>query len=142
MAMREHQEEFAARGYFTVAVDSRYHGERAKSEGGRQKPRDIYQDALCRAWRDGVERPYLLDTVWDLLHLVDYLVTRPEVDPKRIGITGTYVSHGPAFRGQPARAAWFMPTCNCIEHQKSMLPSSMSCSMHHGMGCCVPMTSE
>ncbi|GFH08541.1 uncharacterized protein LOC101504608, partial [Haematococcus lacustris] len=26
--------------------------------------------------------------VWDLLHLVDYLVTRPEVDPKRIGITG------------------------------------------------------
>ncbi|GFH08540.1 hypothetical protein HaLaN_03520 [Haematococcus lacustris] len=24
MAMREHQEEFAARGYFTVAVDSSY----------------------------------------------------------------------------------------------------------------------
>ncbi len=41
-----------------------------------------------RAWRDGLERPFLIDTVWDLLHLVDYLVTRPDVDPGRIGITG------------------------------------------------------
>jgi hypothetical protein len=26
--------------------------------------------------------------VWEILHLVDYLITRTDVDPERIGITG------------------------------------------------------
>lgn len=51
-----------------------------------------------RAWREGVERPFLLDNLWDLLHVVDYLVTRPEVDPQRIGITG-----GPLLAGSMCR---------------------------------------
>ena len=44
--------------------------------------------ADCRAWKDNDERPFLLDTVFDLLCLIDYLCTRPDVDPERIGITG------------------------------------------------------
>ena len=42
-----------------------------------------------RAWRpEGTERPFLLDNVWEILHLMDYLSERPDVDPERIGITG------------------------------------------------------
>jgi hypothetical protein len=30
--------------------------------------------------------------VWDIMHIVDYLLTRPDVDPTRVGITGgTYL---------------------------------------------------
>jgi hypothetical protein len=41
-----------------------------------------------RAWSQGGEHPFLLDTLWDLLHVVDYITTRPEADATRIGITG------------------------------------------------------
>lgn len=40
------------------------------------------------AWRGSGERPFLLDNVWDLLHLLDYLEVRPDVDMARVGITG------------------------------------------------------
>ncbi len=46
---------------------------------------------VCRAWHEGVERPFLLDNLWDLSHLLDYLVTRPDVDTQRIGITGEHI---------------------------------------------------
>src|SRR4029079_17783994 len=32
--------------------------------------------------------PLYYDTVWDIMRLVDYLRTRPDVDPSRIGIYG------------------------------------------------------
>lgn len=41
-----------------------------------------------------MERPFLLDNVWEILHLVDYLSERPDVDPERIGITGEYEHTG------------------------------------------------
>jgi dienelactone hydrolase len=41
-----------------------------------------------RAWREGPERPFLLDNVWDLLRLLDYLETRPDADMARVGMTG------------------------------------------------------
>ena len=44
--------------------------------------------ALCRAWREGPEHPFLLDNVWDIIVLLDYLETRPDVDGARIGMTG------------------------------------------------------
>ncbi|KAL3701290.1 hypothetical protein R1sor_019312 [Riccia sorocarpa] len=80
-AMRASMESFAARGYITVAIDSRYHGERARGS-------DAYPSALIRAWATGNEMPFIFDTVWDLIKLVDYLVTRRDVDPTRIGVTG------------------------------------------------------
>ena len=41
-----------------------------------------------RAWREGVERPFLLDNVWDVLRLLDYLGTRGDADVARVGVTG------------------------------------------------------
>ncbi|KAG6507528.1 uncharacterized protein LOC121981152 [Zingiber officinale] len=74
-------EAYASRGYVAVAIDSRYHGERASNT-------TAYKDALVSAWKNGDTMPFIYDTVWDLIKLADYLVQREDVDPARIGITG------------------------------------------------------
>uniref|UniRef100_A0A0D6R046 Peptidase S9 prolyl oligopeptidase catalytic domain-containing protein n=1 Tax=Araucaria cunninghamii TaxID=56994 RepID=A0A0D6R046_ARACU len=74
-------EAYASRGYIAVAVDSRYHGERATYK-------TAYSDALVSAWKTGQSMPFIFDTVWDLLKLMDYLSTREDINPSCIGITG------------------------------------------------------
>ncbi|KAI4377656.1 hypothetical protein MLD38_015248 [Melastoma candidum] len=74
-------EAYASRGYITVAVDSRYHGERAHSL-------TTYRDALIASWKKGDSMPFIFDTAWDLIKLADYLTQREDVDCSRIGITG------------------------------------------------------
>lgn len=74
-------EAYASRGYIAISVDSRYHGERAKSA-------TTYQEALISAWKIGDTMPFIYDTVWDLIKLADYLTQREDIDPSRIGITG------------------------------------------------------
>ena len=75
----------AARGFIAVAIDGRYHGARAGRSRVGLSP---YQDAIFRAYRDGVEHPFLYDMVWDVMRLIDYLETRPDVAPERIGLMG------------------------------------------------------
>jgi dienelactone hydrolase len=74
----------ARKGFIAIAIDGRYHGERTKSGGGDQE----YQDAIVRAWNGSHEHPLYYDTVWDVMRLVDYLQTRDDVDPSRIGLLG------------------------------------------------------
>ncbi|KAJ8432392.1 hypothetical protein Cgig2_009994 [Carnegiea gigantea] len=59
-------EAYASRGYIAVAIDSRYHGERASSL-------TTYRDALISSWKKGKTMPFIFDTVWDLIKLADYL---------------------------------------------------------------------
>lgn len=77
--------ELAARGFVAVAIDGRYHGARAAANSDGMS---AYQSAILRAYRNGREHPFLFDTVWDVMRLIDYLVTRDDVDPRRIGLTG------------------------------------------------------
>ncbi|XP_022975811.1 uncharacterized protein LOC111476405 isoform X2 [Cucurbita maxima] len=74
-------EAYASRGYVAIAIDSRYHGERAKNKS-------TYYDALISSWKKGDTMPFIFDTVWDLIKLADYLTKREDIDPCRIGITG------------------------------------------------------
>src|SRR3989454_8814864 len=68
----------AARGFVAVAIDGRYHGERTK--GG-------YDEAILRAYKTGKEHPFLYDTVWDVMRLIDYLEIRDDGDPELIGVS-------------------------------------------------------
>ena len=77
-------EALAGRGFVAVAIDGRYHGERARP-GARATE---YVAAMLRAYRMPGEHPFLYDTVWDVMRLVDYLETRPDVDAARIGLMG------------------------------------------------------
>ncbi|HET7238360.1 MAG TPA: prolyl oligopeptidase family serine peptidase, partial [Terrimicrobiaceae bacterium] len=47
-----------------------------------------YFSAMLRAYRTGKGHPYLYDTVWDVMRLIDYLSARPDVDGSRIGVIG------------------------------------------------------
>jgi dienelactone hydrolase len=70
--------ELARRGYLALAIDARWHGERGPG----------LQAALIRAFRSRSGHPYLFDTVADLFRTLDYLQSRPDVDPDRIGMLG------------------------------------------------------
>jgi dienelactone hydrolase len=83
--MRGWLEAYADRGWLAVSIDARHHGERAAAIPGLADP---YQSAMLRAYRTGHGHPYLYDTVWDVMRLIDYLSTRPDVDMTRIGLSG------------------------------------------------------
>jgi dienelactone hydrolase len=75
----------AKHGFVAVAIDARYHGERSGNATGPLSP---YSAAILDAYKNGREHPFFYDTVLDVMRLVDYLETRPDVDPSRIGLGG------------------------------------------------------
>lgn len=79
--------ELVKRGIIGVAIDARYHGERASTAGSQE-----YVAAIIRAWRipagQPQEHPFYYDTCWDLWRTVDYLQTRSDVDGERLGMIG------------------------------------------------------
>jgi dienelactone hydrolase len=83
--MRPTLRTFADLGFIAVAMDAPYHGERELPIPGLSNP---YQSALLKAYRTGEGRPYLYETVWDVMRLIDYLSTREDVDPAKIALVG------------------------------------------------------
>ena len=77
---------FADRGLASAAIDARHHGARITAAFGPGN--EQYFAAMLETYRTGKGRPYLYDTVWDVMRLVDYLQTRADVDPARIGVMG------------------------------------------------------
>ena len=74
----------AERGFVAVVLDGRYHGERCAAGKGTVD----YYAAIARAYADGKSHPWLFDTVYDVTRMIDYLQTRDDVDPNRIGLMG------------------------------------------------------
>ncbi len=74
----------ARAGFIGVAIDGRHHGERTRAGSGAAE----YNQAIAEAFKNGKAHPFYYDTTWDVMRLVDYLATRKDVDPKRIGLTG------------------------------------------------------
>jgi len=79
---------FTRAGFMAVAIDGRFHGERANTATGRNS----YVEAIIKAWQNTdsthQQHPFFFDTVYDLWKLVDYLVTRTDVNAGRIGMMG------------------------------------------------------
>jgi dienelactone hydrolase len=84
-SQRAFMTELAKAGFVAVAIDGRYHGARSKAGKGSTE----YVDAILRAFRGSGEHPFFFDTVWDVMRLIDYLETRDDIDPRRIGLIGT-----------------------------------------------------
>lgn len=74
----------AQNGFAAVAIDGRYHGERTMARKGSVE----YVDAILHAYRGSGEYPFLYDTVWDVIRLIDYLATRSDIDSSHIGAIG------------------------------------------------------
>jgi dienelactone hydrolase len=87
-AQRQILGQLARRGIIGVALDARYHGERA----GGAKGAEAYFAAIIRAWKapagETHEHPFYFDTCWDIWRTIDYLQTRPDVDGERLGMIG------------------------------------------------------
>ncbi len=81
--------DLARRGIIGVAIDARYHGDRAGGAIGSA----AYVEAITRAWKskpgEPMEHPFYYDTCWDLWRTVDFLESRRDVDSKRIGMFGS-----------------------------------------------------
>lgn len=76
--------DLAKRGFLAVAIDGRHHGARTKAGNGSAE----YREAILNAWFGSRKLPFLYDTAWDVMRLVDYLGTRNDVDAARIGLIG------------------------------------------------------
>lgn len=79
--------QLAKQGIIGIAIDARYHGERVPGAKGAAR----YVEAITTAWKapaEEMEHPFYYDTVWDLWRLADYLETRGDIDPKRLGMIG------------------------------------------------------
>jgi len=74
----------ARAGFIGVAIDGRFHGERSHIGSGSAD----YNVAIAHAFETGKGHPFYYDTSWDVMRLIDYLVTRKDVDAARIGLTG------------------------------------------------------
>ncbi len=85
---RNELEGLARRGFVAVSIDGRYHGERAAGLKGTE----AYLAAITLAWRSKPDEPqvhpFYYDTCWDVMRTIDYLQTRTDVDPDRIGLIG------------------------------------------------------
>ncbi len=78
--------ELARDGFVAIAIDARHHGARAK--GGSAAKSKEYVEAIGRRFATGRELPFFYDTVWDVMRLIDYLETRDDINPQRIGAIG------------------------------------------------------
>lgn len=70
----------AQKGFLALSIDARHHGLGVNP--------NAYSDAIYQAYVTGEGHPFLYDTVWDVMRLIDYLEQRPDVDASRIGLVG------------------------------------------------------
>ena len=101
-AIRKAMARYASKGWATLTFDSRYHGERSGKMTGdfersgrwvdelsKADREGRYQQSLVEAWSGSGERPFIYDSVWDLMRAIDYIDSRKrDFDISRIGSTG------------------------------------------------------
>jgi predicted dienelactone hydrolase len=112
---------YARAGYIACAVDSRHHGERSAHPGA-------YTAALMSAFRanqrgdPNAAHPFMFDTAFDMIKVLDWLCTRRDVDPQRIGMTVCARYHRPAAhhaRAPPTPTCPVNITCLALPRQRT-----------------------
>ena len=74
----------AREGVMAVAVDARFYGDHYGIDNGKTR----YMRAISNAYVSGDGHPFLFDTVWDIMRLIDYLDSRDDAVSERIGLIG------------------------------------------------------
>lgn len=75
----------ALKGCLAIAIDARFHGERAKPLPGLEK----YNQAIVSKFKGETKTfPFYWDTAYDVMRLIDILYARDDVDNSRIGLIG------------------------------------------------------
>jgi hypothetical protein len=127
----------ASKGFVVFMIDPIDQGERAQyapAEGGRRGPDGRGACLNCDGHNFTGNAMALVDDffgtwrAWDAIRGLDYLLSRPEVDPARLGVTGnsgggTLTSYVTALDPRPAMAA---PGCFICSYQSNLeceLPS-------------------
>lgn len=82
----DYARQFARRGYVTIAPDWRCFGERAVEAEWARAGRDPCNVVYLAYGYQGYH--LLALQIWDGRRTLDYLVSRPEVDPNRVGCVG------------------------------------------------------
>ncbi|MBO0720967.1 MAG: dienelactone hydrolase family protein, partial [Blastocatellia bacterium] len=112
--------ELARRGFLTISLDYR---------GSEARQQDIYTDAL-REQLEGRSQMGLL--VFETMRAVDYLLTRPDVDRERIGITGFSLGGAVTWYAAAAdpRISVIVPVCGGAGTYEALLRHQQNARYH------------
>jgi dienelactone hydrolase len=110
----------ARQGFLTISLDYR---------GSPAREQNIYTDAV-RAQLTG--RSYMGLLVYETMRAVDYLLTRPDVDRARIGITGFSLGGAVSWYAAAAdpRLSVVVPVCGGAGTYDALLQSQRQTSYH------------
>ncbi|HEY7839037.1 MAG TPA: alpha/beta hydrolase family protein [Terriglobales bacterium] len=123
--------ECAARGLVTLAIDSWCFGGRQHDADGRRGEEDTFKRML---WQGQVLWGMMLFDEWRAL---DYLASRPEVDPERLGVLGLSMGATKAWwlAALDPRVACTVDLCCLTEYQALIAAGGLS---GHGIYYYVP----
>lgn len=98
----------AQQGYVVLCADAIGFEQR---RGRRQEAGSYERFLFCKYLLEG--RSLIWKNILDVRRSVDYLVTRPEVDPGRIGVYGHSMGSTHAFMASPWEPRFQAVVCNC-----------------------------
>ncbi len=76
-------------GYVALVFDPLGQGERSQYTGQRPPLAPVYQHLMAGNQQVLVGESLSMWRAWDGIRALDYLLSRPEVDPRHVGVTGT-----------------------------------------------------
>ena len=123
----------AQAGYVVIATDGRSCGERKAGLSSDEDQLNALPTALA------VGKTYLGMAVWDHIRTIDYLETREDVDPKRIGVIGVCWGSMQAWIAAAVESRFrvAVPVCGTSTYE-AIIGEYCSFSRHTALGTYLP----